>query len=74
MLSGPQCAALVGVRPSTWRSWAHRGHVTPDGFDERGHPLYFPATARTAEREVTRKGLQVTRGQVNPRQLRQRAA
>lgn len=36
-----QAAALAaGVAPSTIRSWAHRGHITPHGQDHRGRTLY----------------------------------
>jgi hypothetical protein len=74
MLNGPQAARLAGMSESGFRNWRQRGWISPDGLDERGHPLYYPATVRTAVREVTQRGLQASRGKLDPRQIRQRAA
>jgi len=68
LLTTPQAAKLVGVSPSTYRSWRQRGHVKPDGLDERGRPLYRKQTARAAERTVRENGLRISG--VDPRQLR----
>jgi DNA-binding transcriptional MerR regulator len=69
LLTTPQAAKLVGVSPSTYRTWRQRGHVTPDGLDERGRPLYSKRTAREGERIVRENGLRISG--VDPRQLRQ---
>jgi hypothetical protein len=72
LLTSAQVDRLIGGSPGLTRKWRQRGWITPDGLDERGLPLYYPATARMAERKVTENGLR--RSGVNPRQLRQRAA
>ena len=74
MLSGPQAARLAGMSESGFRNWRSRGWISPDGLDERGRPLYYPATVRTAVREVTQRGLRASKGKLDPRQVRQRAA
>lgn len=33
-------ALAAGVTPSTIRTWAHRGHLTPQGKDSQGRTLY----------------------------------
>lgn len=77
MLTGPQADRLVGGKGdgALIRKWRQRGHITPDGLDERDRPLYYPATVRAAERLVTQNGLRTRH--INPRTERramQRAA
>lgn len=72
MLTGPQADRLVGGSGdgALIRKWRKRGHISPDGLDERGRPLYYPATVRGAERRVTQNGLRTRH--VNPRTERGR--
>lgn len=63
-----EAARLVGVKPATMSKWRERGHIAPDGLDERGRPLYLPETARAAERGVRERGI-ATSG-LDPRRLR----
>jgi len=41
-------AFMLGVSPSTIRSWAHRGLITREGTGSRGRALYDTAAARAA--------------------------
>lgn len=72
MLGTPDAARLVGVSPATIRSWRNRGHLVPQGYDERNRPLHTPEAVRAAERRVRENGLQATG--IDPRRLRQRQA
>lgn len=70
MLTTPQAARLVGVSPATIRKWRERGHLRPQGLDERGCPLHTVAALREAEQGVRRRGLATTG--IDPRKLRGR--
>ena len=72
LLNTARAARLVGVDPSTLSKWRERGHITPDGLDERGRPLYRRDTVLAAEQEVRERGI-ATSG-IDPRRLRRRAA
>lgn len=67
-LATPEAARLVGVQPVTIRKWRARGHLVPQGLDERGYPLYTREAVRAAERRVRDNGI-ATSG-VDPRQTR----
>jgi DNA-binding transcriptional MerR regulator len=71
LLTTAQAARRVGVEPGTIRQWRHRGHITPDGLDERGRPLYRPETVTAAERRVRENGLRASG--VDPRRTRKSA-
>jgi len=68
MLSTPEAARLLGVRPATIRSWRNRGWLARQGLDERGHPLHTPEALAAAEKLVRRHGLESSG--VDPRRLR----
>lgn len=72
LLPTAEAGRMVGVTPATIRKWRQRGHITPDGLDERNRPLYRRETVRAAERKVRENGLRVSG--VDPRSLRSRAA
>ena len=67
-LTTAEAARRVGVDPSTISQWRKRGHIQPDGLDERERPLYRPETVTAAELTVRKRGLETTG--VDPRQLR----
>lgn len=71
LLSTPEAARLVGVRPATIRSWRNRGYLVAQGQSELGRPLHTREAVRDAERRVRAKGLE-TSG-IDPRQLRRAA-
>ncbi|MFH9011217.1 MerR family transcriptional regulator [Streptomyces sp. NPDC017943] len=52
-------AGAAAVTPTTIRSWAHRGHLTPRGLDERGHPLYNRSDLARAERATRDRALRL---------------
>jgi transposase-like protein len=68
LLSTAEAAALVGVEPVTIRLWRHRGHLRPQGLDERNRPLHTPEAVREAELAVQANALR-TSG-IDPRRLR----
>jgi DNA-binding transcriptional MerR regulator len=68
LLTTPEAARLVGVRPATIRSWRNRGWLVPQGLDERGRPLHSYEAVRTAEGKVRDRGLEWSG--IDPRQLR----
>lgn len=70
-LTTPESAALAGVSPATIRKWRQRGHLKPQGLDERGHPLHTAEAVREAEESARAAGLR-TSG-VDPRRLRRAA-
>jgi DNA-binding transcriptional MerR regulator len=49
MLSTREVADLCRVTTAAVRQWRRRGHITADGLDERGRPLYKQLTAARAE-------------------------
>ncbi|MET9952376.1 MerR family transcriptional regulator [Streptomyces sp. NPDC006339] len=52
-------AGAAAVTPATIRSWASRGHLTPTGLDERGHPLYAHADVARAEAATRARALRL---------------
>lgn len=70
-LTTPEAARLVGVKPVTIRKWRARGHLVPQGFDDRGYPLHTREAVRAAEKLVRENGLQASG--IDPRQLRRAA-
>ncbi|MFD7860964.1 MerR family transcriptional regulator [Streptomyces sp. NPDC059783] len=42
-------AGAAHIRPATIRQWRTRGHLTPRGLTDRGHPLYLVADVARAE-------------------------
>jgi hypothetical protein len=71
LLSTAQSAQMVGVKPSTIRSWRHRGLLGTQGLDERGNPMHTRAAVRATDRLVRENGLRTPVG--DPRRLRGRA-
>ena len=71
LLTTAQAAKRVGVDPGTIRKWKERGHISPDGLDERGRALYRPQTVTAAERKVRENGLRASG--VDPRRTRKSA-
>jgi DNA-binding transcriptional MerR regulator len=71
LLTTPEAARLIRVKPVTIRQWRKRGHLVPQGLDERGNPLHTPEAVRDAERRVRENGLQASG--IDPRQLRRAA-
>ena len=67
-----EAAALAGVSVVTIRQWRSRGHLAPQGYDERGHPLHTREAVRAAEKRVRENGIAASG--IDPRQLRGRAA
>lgn len=63
-----EAAQLVGIDASTLSKWRKRGHIAPDGLDERRRPLYRRETVIAAELEVRKRGIETTG--IDPRQLR----
>jgi DNA-binding transcriptional MerR regulator len=72
LLTTAQAGQMVGVDPSTIRTWKQRGWLAPQGLDERNRPLYARQAVRAAERRVRENGLR-TSG-IDPRALRRRTA
>jgi len=70
LLTTPEAARLVGVKPVTVRQWRARGWLVPQGLDERGYPLHTREAVRAAEKRVRENGLQASG--IDPRQLRGR--
>ena len=70
MLTTPEAARLVGVKPPTIRKWRERGWLAAQGLDERGHPLHTRQAVREAERLVRENGLRSSG--IDPRRLRGR--
>ena len=70
LLSTAQSAQLVGVKPSTIRSWRHRGWLATQGLDERGNPMHTREAVRATDRLVRENGLRTPVG--DPRRLRGR--
>ncbi len=70
LLTTPQLARMLGVSPSTVRSWRKRGWLARQGIDERGNPLHTAEAGRATERLVREHGLEQTG--VDPRLLRGR--
>lgn len=52
-------AGAAAVTPATIRQWASRGHLTPCGLDDRGHPLYAHADLARAERATRARALRL---------------
>lgn len=52
-------AGAAAVRPATVRSWAARGHLTPCGLTEAGHPLYAHADLAKAESATRGRALRL---------------
>jgi DNA-binding transcriptional MerR regulator len=52
-------AGAAAVTTATIRSWAHRGHLTACGLDERGHPLYDRSALARAERATRARALRL---------------
>ena len=71
LLSTPEAARLVGVKPVTIRQWRARGWLVPQGLDERGYPVHTREAVRAAEKRVRENGLQASG--IDPRQLRGRS-
>lgn len=55
MLSTADVARLCRVTTAAVRQWRRRGHIVPDGLDERGWPLYNQLTAARAEAATRKK-------------------
>ncbi|MEY9837428.1 DNA-binding transcriptional MerR regulator [Streptacidiphilus sp. EB103A] len=55
MLSTREVADLCRVTTAAVRQWRRRGHITADGLDERGRPLYRQLTAARAEAKTRSK-------------------
>ena len=72
MLTTPQAAQFLGVKPWLIRKWRQRGHLAPRGLDEHGRPLYHPDDVSDAEKLVRANGLR-TSG-IDPRRQRRVAA
>ena len=55
-LTAAMAAAMVGVKPNTWRAYVARGHApAPDGREELSqHPFWLESTVR--EWEANRPG------------------
>lgn len=70
LLTTAEAARLVGVSEVTIRQWRKRGHLVPQGLDERNRPLHTREAVRAAERRVRDNGLRISG--IDPRQLRQR--
>lgn len=71
LLTTPESARLVGVRPSTIRRWRMLGYLVAQGLDERGYPLHTREAVRAAERLVRENGIQASG--IDPRRLRKAA-
>lgn len=67
LLNTQQVARMLGRQPGTIYSWKSRGIISPDGLDERGRPLYRARTARDAEKEVRKNGIEASG--IDPRTL-----
>lgn len=67
LLSTAEAAKLVGRSEATIRSWRNRGHLAPQGLDERNHPLHTREAVRAAEKRVRENGLAASG--IDPRQL-----
>lgn len=52
-------AGAAAVTPTTIRSWASRGHLTPAGLDDRGRPLYDRSAVARAERATRDRALRL---------------
>ncbi|WP_435969323.1 MerR family transcriptional regulator [Streptomyces sp. Qhu_M48] len=52
-------AGAAAVTPITVRSWARRGHLTPAGINDRGHPLYAHVDVARAERATRSRALRL---------------
>lgn len=72
LLTTAEAARLVRVDASTISKWRQRGHIHPDGLDERHRPLYRSETVVAAELRVRQRGLETTG--IDPRRLRKHAA
>lgn len=72
LLTTAEAARLAGVSVNTIYSWRNRGHLVPQGLDERNRPLHTREAVRAAERLVRENGLQASG--IDPRQLRNRPA
>jgi transposase-like protein len=72
LLTTPEAARLVGVKPWLIRKWRERGWLVPQGLDERGNPLHTREAVRAAELRVQENGIAASG--IDPRQLRNRAA
>ncbi|WP_432032756.1 MerR family transcriptional regulator [Streptomyces antibioticus] len=71
LYTAPQAAALAttwrrtlsagtaAVTPATIRKWRERGHLTPAGLDDRGHPLYALPDLAAAERATRGRALRL---------------
>jgi len=71
LLTTPEAARLVGVKPVTIRRWRMLGYLAPQGLDERGYPLHTREAVRAAERLVRENGLKASG--IDPRLLRRAA-
>jgi transposase-like protein len=72
LYSTAQLAKLLGVSPSTIRTWRSDGRLATQGLDERNRPLHTAEAGRAAERKVRENGL--AKGGYDPRRLRGRTA
>ena len=70
-LTTAESAALAGVSPATIRKWRERGHLVPQGLDERRRPLHTAAAVREAEQRAREAGLKASG--IDPRRLRRAA-
>jgi MerR HTH family regulatory protein len=71
LLTTAEAARRIRVDPSTISQWRKRGHIHPDGLDERERPLYRPETVIAAELLVRQRGLETTG--IDPRRLRKQS-
>lgn len=56
LLTYKQAAKETGVPAARLRKWKERGHLEPDGLDERGRPLFTQLAVWRAEALVRRGG------------------
>lgn len=70
-LTTAEAAQLAGVSVNTIYTWRRRGHLAPQGLDERNRPLHTREAVRAAEKLVRENGLQASG--IDPRQLRRAA-
>jgi DNA-binding transcriptional MerR regulator len=68
LLTTSEAARLAGVSVNTIYSWRNRGHLAPQGLDERNRPLHTREAVRAAERRVRDNGLAASG--IDPRKLR----
>ncbi|AVV46446.1 MerR family transcriptional regulator [Streptomyces sp. ID05-04B] len=52
-------AGAAAVTPATIRKWASRGHLTPCGLDDHGHPLYALPDLARAEKKTRSRALRL---------------